>query len=326
MDLENVLRRQRTLYASLTRDASLIGANLPEFVSGMLRLIESPFNAGKNDEAFAFNSENIVSVIKQVILTAATPLVLPINAADMLAMNIFRVPRMAVSYPGNEALAAAFPNEKWYFINGICTDEHGLANNCQRLESQFRRPVQGIYNKTYGFFSDLFESILQRNLDINTDAVKTAANVIYHDLINDKVDDIVLIAHSQGGIIASLVVDLLYKNPHGLHKKKLLKKLRVCTFASAADDFRNPDNTIPVIEHYVNERDAVAELGVLAFGYRPNYAGEIFLNSTGSGHFFNQFYSLAPEVYTSVKSRGAIPWLLNVSPQTGLSPIVHSRL
>lgn len=82
---------------------------------------------------------------------------------------------------------------------------------------------------------------------------------------------VVLIAHSQGGIIASLVVDWLISDlPHSA-----LQKLEVYTFACAANHFNSPIGSdgrpvLPVIEHFANGKDPVAGIGVLAWRDAPN--------------------------------------------------------
>jgi pimeloyl-ACP methyl ester carboxylesterase len=147
----------------------------------------------------------------------------------------------------------AYPTERWYFINGICTDQHWLQLNCQQLEAVFERPVVGIYNETNGIVVDIIESFAQRNLHFPTQAARDAADFIRQDIRNG-VNKVVLIGHSQGGIIVSIVLQLLNRN-------ELAKLSAVFTFACAVDEFPNPRPKALVIEHYANRNDLVAELG-----------------------------------------------------------------
>lgn len=88
---------------------------------------------------------------------------------------------------------------------------------------------------------------------------------------------VVVIAHSQGALILSLVLDMLYADL----ADEVVGRLEVFTFGCAANHFNNPPNTynpgtptatrcptIKHLEHYANEYDFVARFGVLA--YRPD--------------------------------------------------------
>ena len=106
--------------------------------------------------------------------------------------------------------AAKHENERWLFINSCITGLRGLQLNINRLSKTFGRPVTGIHNQTYGLVADLLECLVQRCLALNTMDVRVAYDYIKACLLDPTVDKVVLIAHSQGGIIASLVLDSLY--------------------------------------------------------------------------------------------------------------------
>lgn len=97
---------------------------------------------------------------------------------------------------------------------------------------------------------------------------------LYEAIRLTEVRKVVLIAHSQGGIIATAWVDQLVRD----FPRERLQKLEVYTFASAADhfscaDIRPADETAPInyeydgsfarVEHFANEFDFVAKFGVL---------------------------------------------------------------
>lgn len=122
-----------------------------------------------------------------------------------------------------------------------------------------------------------------------------------------------LIVHSQGGIVASSIIDWLY----GELSESQMQKLEIYTFGNAARQFRNPplhepqdnqpvgnrprrqiqgERAIRHIEHYANKRDFVANIGVLQFaapaGAYSNasvFSGTVFVRE-GSGHLFNMHY------------------------------------
>ena len=135
-------------------------------------------------------------------------------------------------------------------------------------------------------------------------------------LVDPTVTKVVLIGHSQGGIIISQAIDdLLSQLP-----AKTMSKLEVYTFGSAASHFSNPSLTlgfnpsvnqpseqrslrrsqskvnlpdtsqnnyiIPHMEHYANEFDLVPRWGVLHSVQDlldTRYAGSIFVRLGASG-------------------------------------------
>lgn len=237
---------------------------------------------------------NWLSFGYQVLLFFITPLFLVWRFLKLLVSEVLmplaaaQRPPSECCYAGASELVGAYPTERWYFINGICTDQHWLQLNCQQLEAVFERPVVGIYNETNGIVVDIIESFAQRNLNFPTQAARDAADFIRQD-IRKGVNKVVLIGHSQGGIIVSIVLQLLNRN-------ELAKLSAVFTFACAADEFPNPRPKGLVIEHYANRNDLVAELGVLHFHQRPTYQGRLFVAERG-GHLLNTFYSLDPDDY-----------------------------
>ena len=130
-------------------------------------------------------------------------------------------------------------------------------------------------------------------------------------LADPTVKKVVLIGHSQGGIIVSLVLDRLFADLPA----ETVAKLEVYTFGSAAAHFNNPrlslkprskgdvtetstsepphDRCIPYIEHYANEYDLVPRWGVLYNVTQlldNRYCGKVFVRMGATGHMFNQHY------------------------------------
>lgn len=135
-------------------------------------------------------------------------------------------------------------------------------------------------------------------------------------LADPTVSKVVLLCHSQGGIVASLVIDRLITTL----AFNDLSKLEVYSFGSAASHFSNPCVTrgsnasaasssklcpgdlastgcarhvIRHIEHYANEYDMVPRWGVLHCArdiQAERYAGRVFVRIGASGHMFNQHY------------------------------------
>ena len=180
---------------------------------------------------------------------------------------------------------------------------------------------------SYGLIADLLECILQRCLSYNTKDCRIAYDYVKACLTNPSVAKVVLIGHSQGGIIASTVLDKLFaelppatisklvcSNPLQPYSKAELTVpvlQEVYTFGSAASHFNNPSlyppNTsstdptrseapnrcIPHIEHYCNELDMITRWGVLynvTEILNNRYCGKVFVRMGASGHMFNQHY------------------------------------
>lgn len=187
----------------------------------------------------------------------------------------------------------AAADEAWFFINGIATSRSGMKLALRRLEQLFQRPITGILNRTLGPFVDLLECILQRDARYSTRDVREGYDVIRTALLDPAKARVILLSHSQGGIIASLIVDRLLAELGGVY----MQKLEVYTFACAANHFANPQRgstasigggssatpaasalvsasagsssgilrTLRHVEHFANGRDPVSQIGVLAF-------------------------------------------------------------
>lgn len=165
---------------------------------------------------------------------------------------------------------------KWLFVNGICTDTTGLTNNCLELSSLFDTPIYPIHNITEGIMRDLMECLFGRTFN----KTQEVSNIAYLSVVNSlrDHDKVILMGHSQGGIICSNVVKLLHRfNP------ELVDRLEVYTFASAHDEFVHDGS-----EHFVNELDYVARTG--AINYEKDCKGTLH-NALGiKGHMLNKHY------------------------------------
>lgn len=145
-------------------------------------------------------------------------------------------------------------------VNGIATSQSGTQLIINRLEELFHRPITGIHNRTQGVWFDLIECLIQRDLLWPTDDVRDGYRVLSSAIRNAGLKRVVLISHSQGGIILSAWLDQLLDDfPHSQ-----LAKLEIYTFASAANHFSAPGSAVfNRIEHFVNERDFVARIGAM---------------------------------------------------------------
>ena len=165
--------------------------------------------------------------------------------------------------------------------------------------------------------ADILECLVQRCFSYKTKDVRIAYSYVKAVLVDPTVKKVVLIGHSQGGLIVSLVLDELFSEL----PTSCMAKLEIYTFGSAASHFSNPlissplesgspvTHTSPLavhfdlppqpkrvishIEHYANERDMVPRWGVLHCVQNildNRYAGSVFVRMGASGHLFNQHY------------------------------------
>ncbi|KAL8715185.1 MAG: hypothetical protein Q9220_001143 [cf. Caloplaca sp. 1 TL-2023] len=264
--------------------------------------------------------DNIIQALLFLLETALLILFLPALIAlpgllfillAILCVSILRLiawpsqgPRIAHSTMDAETyvLSQQHPHEQWIFVNGICTGYSGLQENIDRLALLFGRNVLGIHNQSYGFLADLMECLLQRCLSYNTMDVRIACEYVKSALINPDIKKVVLIGHSQGGIIVSMVLDHLFPELPA----EVMGKLEIYTFGSAASHFHNPPSSIPSafhpstsrdtirhIEHYANEYDMVPRWGVLyaiSSLLTNRYAGDVFVRMGATGHLFVPHY------------------------------------
>ena len=143
-----------------------------------------------------------------------------------------------------------------------------------------------------GIVFDILQCIIQRDFGYSTNEIRDAYSYAKSSLIDSRHEKVILIVHSQGGIIASLMVDwFLAELP-----RDALYKLEIYTFASAANHFNNPNfsmrthggaagkddsdpctKAIRYIEHYANSDDFVSRWGVLNFSTVENrFMGEYY--------------------------------------------------
>ncbi|KAF9118336.1 hypothetical protein BGW39_001263 [Mortierella sp. 14UC] len=153
----------------------------------------------------------------------------------------------------------------------------------------FGRRIVGINNRTFGFILDLFECIIQRCFGYTTKPARQLYAVMQLELRNPNNRRVVLIAHSQGTIIASLVLDRLLASETPAN----LRKLELYTFASWANHMHGQGD-LSRIEHFVNRCDYATQTGILA--YQPavlagnRYDGNIYIDEAGVGHLLNMHY------------------------------------
>ncbi|MFT7185789.1 MAG: hypothetical protein ACI84K_001172 [Pseudohongiellaceae bacterium] len=171
--------------------------------------------------------------------------------------------------------------EIWFFLNGICTDRSVLRLNGKALAGLFQRKVYLMHNPSDGIVLDLLECIVGRTLQPISTLDHSVAQILEEALNTHR--KVILMAHSQGGIIATGALNKLASKLTG-SRSRLFKKLEVYTFASAATEFNFPH---VYAEHFCHQRDYVARIGVA--GNVTQFTGRFF-NYDATGHLLNTHY------------------------------------
>lgn len=145
--------------------------------------------------------------------------------------NIFWHPTVVLQRPDHNGNYTTFPEEAWFYVNGIMTNDSVAQLNAAYLASLFHRPLTLIQNSTDSLMIDLFECLVGRDWefeqyfdgwDMTEPAIKAFA-AIYEALMDPQKKRVVVIAHSQGTIIMAYVLRLLkgqWPETDGIHGKK----------------------------------------------------------------------------------------------------------
>jgi len=145
-----------------------------------------------------------------VNVTLPTIPVSPPTFGPPLLNTFFWRPTVILQRPDQYGSYTSFPREAWFFLNGIMTNDAAAQLNAAYLAYLFHRPITLIQNSTCGTIADLLECALGKQWHRTTESVIQALPPIYDALKGEK-ERVVLIAHSQGTIIAAVVLSLLYK-------------------------------------------------------------------------------------------------------------------
>ncbi|KAL9572086.1 hypothetical protein ACKAV7_003803 [Fusarium commune] len=250
---------------------------------------------------------------------------------------------------GPSAEQSHHPNEKWLFVNGIAGEYYWLYLACRKLARQYSRHITGVFNRGDGIFWDLVECAGERTDQGNGNASKQseivkrtdtskAAQKILKDkleeaLKSEKVEHVVMIAHSQGCLLLRLVLQDLLTYSDDKFKTRMKNSLCIFTFGNPSLDWKARDPAATPLashvlrtEHFANETDFVAKLGVLR-AYRPpnsdpdiGYSDEsVFVNKEWRGHLFGSQYSLNPNDYRNHQHSES--WLLACGPRKSIRPV-----
>lgn len=125
-----------------------------------------------------------------------------------LVNGLFWRPSVILQRPDHNGSYTSFPDEAWFFLNGIMTNDAVAQLNAAYLAYLFHRPISLIQNTTCGLLADLLECAVGKQWRRTSEAVVQTLPPIY-DALKSHRRRVVVIAHSQGTIIAALTLQLL---------------------------------------------------------------------------------------------------------------------
>jgi hypothetical protein len=128
-----------------------------------------------------------------------------------LISDVIWRPTLVLQRPDHRGSYTTFPREAWFFVNGILTNDAVAHLNAAYLADLFHRPITIVQNSTGGVLSDLAECALGKQWYRATESVRQAFPAVYDALKSEK-ERVVVIAHSQGTIIMSVVLSLLLES------------------------------------------------------------------------------------------------------------------
>ena len=123
--------------------------------------------------------------------------------------DLFWQPTVILQRPDHNGSYTTFPDEAWFFVNGIMTNDAVAQINSAYLAHLFHRPLTMIQNSTDSLWADLFECALGKEWYRVVEPAIKAFPPIYDALKSPHKQRVVVICHSQGTIIMATVLRLL---------------------------------------------------------------------------------------------------------------------
>lgn len=172
-------------------------------------------------QVFLFLNSFFVLLLLGISLWVLPILTLPFIALQTQFLLFLQGPILIPpSASKKHPLPKGHEDETFFFTNGIATSKSGAKLAIVKLQNLFGRPVYGIYNPTLGILDDLVECVLQRDLSYATEDLRKGYPQLKAALQDEKKKKVVLIGHSQGGIVISAwVVSFECENEDGINLK-----------------------------------------------------------------------------------------------------------
>eukprot|EP00752_Nemacystus_decipiens_P004041 g3700.t1 len=158
--------------------------------------------------------------------------------------------------------------ESFFYVNGICTTLQMASDTGKELCQMLGRPVTVVHNPTDSALVDIAECILAKLWAGQSFVTSKPCDLLLENLqkalTNPAKKKVVLIAHSQGTIIAGDVLRRLQQRIEvGELEGDIVEKLEMYNLANASH-WMKQTNGFPYIESICNQHDTVGKLGANA--------------------------------------------------------------
>jgi hypothetical protein len=211
---------------------------------------------------------------------------------------------IAVPQADDDGSSPQPPNEVFFYINGIVEQGAMVTATSYLFEQMTGRMCNSLQNPSDGIFLDLLECVIGRDMGMNEEPTNVIVPIVVNHLAKKR--KVVIIAHSQGGIILTNVVKELVKLSIRTHEGQGneeegeafhdgLSRLEVYSFCSAADEFPGHETGL-FAEHFGAELDFVSRFGSLTFsGILESTGKSVTGNYLKPGAWFGDVYMLGRE-------------------------------
>ncbi|MBF0451018.1 MAG: hypothetical protein HQK75_09970 [Candidatus Magnetomorum sp.] len=252
-----------------------------------------------------FNPKDISRIVSYLEEISLLPIPVPYHYLKWLPIpeTLFLKETHIYSYPEDtKDHDEKYPNEAWFFVNGIATNAEMAMMNCKYMNTLFHRRIVGIQNPTDSVLVDLIECAIGKRWRRSMSPTRKALEPISQALNDPSIQRVILIGHSQGTIIAANILRALSEDVDRQYIQSFerMKKLEIYAFANCADDMRylkdirsEKDHPVPYIENFANENDLVARLGMLSPRkelWDIHIDGDTYIRKGAWGHLLNAHY------------------------------------
>ncbi len=160
------------------------------------------------------------------------------------------------------------PEQAWFFINGIAADETLACLNTGYLSQLFRRPLTILFKPSCGLLADFAESALGAEWGGVAAAARVAFPPLYAALKTPSRERVVLLCHSQGTVVAAVVLALLEQlyPPRMLEPRVDCPERRVAAKLAADWGFPLHDSKLPAQQSRFLSVAELQKLELYCFG------------------------------------------------------------
>jgi len=159
-----------------------------------------------------------------------------------LLERLFWQPSVILQRPDHHGSYTSFPDEAWFFLNGVASNDAVAQLNSAYLAYLFHRPLTMLQNSTDSLPLDLLECAVGKQWYRHTEAAVKAFPPIYDALKRQDKQRVVVIAHSQGTIIMATVLRMLaaiFSPPE--EERELAALFGIAAASYAPPEFVYPD-------------------------------------------------------------------------------------